>query len=303
MKIDWTEWKPRIAYGGFAALCFVLALRWTFPAEAVKERVIIEAGSRGWQIDIESVSPGGVLGVRAEGVRLDGHSGLAIPIDEVTASLRLLPLLAGRRSVAFDARLYDGAVRGTADLSGDLRRFVAAIAGVDLAAALPLRKASGVDLVGRLHGSADLTIPAAAREKVSGRVDLQVKEAGVSGGQLPVPGMSSGLPLPRMGFGELVAAVRLADGRATFDKLEARGGDAELQTEGLYFLVQPRLESGPVFGRAKLKVHEGFWTKSGTQGFKGLADVALASAKDGDGAWSFQVTGSVGQPRVLPQTR
>jgi hypothetical protein len=50
-------------------------------------------------------------------------------------------------------------------------------------------------------------------------------------------------------------------------------------------------------------VHEGFWTKSGTQGFKGLADVALASAKDGDGAWSFQVTGSVGQPRVLPQTR
>lgn len=299
-KIDWTVWKPRLVYGGFAALCFLLALRWTFPSEAVRERLIVEAAARGWQIDVEEVSAGGLLGMRAEGVKLENASGLAVPIDEVTASLRLLPLLAGRRSLAFDARLYDGRVVGTADLSGDAPRLVADVEGVDLGAALPLRMAAGVDLLGRLDGTADVTVPAAATERPTGRVDLKIAEAGIAGGQVPIPGMSSGLTLPRVGFGELVAAVKLADGRATFEKLEAKGGDAELQTEGLYVVMQPRLAFAPIFGKAKVKVSDAFWSSSGTQGFRGLADAALAGAKDADGAWTFNVTGSVGHPRFLP---
>jgi type II secretion system protein N len=299
-KIDWTAWKPRLAYGAFTALAFLLALRWTFPSEAVKERLIVEAGTRGWQIDVDHVSAGGVLGFHAEGVKLDDGSGLAIPVDQATASLRLLPLLAGRRSVAFDVRLYEGNVRGTADLSAGGQRLVAEVEGVDLGAALPLRKASGVDVLGRLHGSADLTLPAGANERPSGRVDVRVEEAGVAGGQLPVPGMTGGLPLPRMAFGQVTAAVKLGEGRATFERLEAKGGDAEIQTEGLYFVVQPRMEFAPIFGKAKVKVQEAFWSKSGAQGFKSLAEVALAQARGPDGAWTFNVTGSVGHPRVQP---
>jgi type II secretion system protein N len=297
---DWDVWKPRLAYGAFTALAFLLALRWTFPAEAVKERLIFEAGLRGWQIDAEDVSAGGFLGVQAEGVKLDNGSGLAIPIEELTASVRLLPLLVGRRSLAFDARIYDGTVSGHADLSGDGQRIVAEIDGVDLGAALPLRKASGVDLLGKLEGSADLTFPAAAGQRPSGRVDLQLADAGVAGGQLPIPGMTGGLTLPRMAFGAVTAAVKLGDGRATFEKLEAKGGDAEIQTEGLYFVVQPRMEFAPISGKAKVKVKDAFWSKSGTQGFKTLADVALAQARGPDGAWTFTVTGSVGHPRMQP---
>ena len=299
-KLDWNVWKPRLAYGGFTALAFLLALRWTFPAEAVKERLIYEAGLRGWQIDAEHVSAGGFLGVQAEGVKLDNGSGLAIPIESLTASLRVLPLLAGRRSVAFDARIYDGRVRGHADLSGGEQRLVADVEGVDLGAALPLRKATGVDLLGKLAGTADLSLPAAAGQRASGRVDLRLDEAGVAGGQLPVPGMTGGLSLPRIGLGQLTAAVKLGDGRATFEKLEAKGGDAELQTDGLYFVVQPRMEFAPIFGKAKVKVKDAFWSKSGTQGFKSLADSALAAARGPDGAWTFNVTGSVGHPRVQP---
>lgn len=299
-KIDWTVWKPRLAYGGFTALAFLLALRWTFPAEAMKERLIVEAGARGWQIDADRVSAGGLLGIHAEGVKLDNDSGLAIPIDEVTASLRLLPLLAGRRSVAFDVRIYDGTVRGTADLSGEERRLVAEVEGVDLGAALPLRKASGLDLLGRLHGTADLVLPAAPGGKLSGRVDVRLAEAGVAGGQVPVPGMTGGLTLPKMVFGEITAAVKVGEGRATFEKLEAKGGDADVRAEGLYFVVQPRMEFAPISGKARVKVQEAFWSKSGTQGFRSLAEAALAQARGSDGAWSFNVTGSVGHPRLQP---
>ena len=299
-KIDWTVWKPRLAYGGFAFLSFLLALRWTFPAQAVKERLILEAGVRGWQIDVDDVSAGGFLGVKARGVKLASDSGLAVPVEEVTASLRLLPLLAGRRSVAYDVRIYDGKLLGTADLSDATQHVVVEVDGVDLGAALPLRKASGLDLLGRVQGSADVTLPSAAGGKVSGRVDLRVKDAGIAGGQLPLPGMSTGLPLPRMSFGEITAVLQIADGKATFQRLDAKGGDAELSTEGLSFVVQPRMEFAPIFGRAKVRVGEAFWAKSGTQGFKGLAEAALASAKGPDGSWSFSVTGSVGHPRVMP---
>lgn len=300
MKIDWTTWKPRAAYGAFALLCFALALRWTFPSSAVKERLILEAGVRGWQIDVADVSAGGLLGVHAEGVKLASDSGLAIPIEEATVSLRLLPLLAGRRSLAFHGRIYDGTVAGTADVSAGARHVTAAVDGVDLGAALPLRKAAGLDLLGRVHGTGDVTLPSSPGEKPSGRLDVSIREAGIAGGQLPIPGMTGGLPLPRMAFGEITAALQLGDGKATFQKLEAKGGDAELSTEGLYFVVQPRMEFAPIFGKAKIRVGEAFWGKSGTQGFKGLAEASLAQAKGPDGAWNFTVTGSVGHPRLQP---
>ncbi len=299
-KVDWNVWRPRLLYAGFTALAFLLALRWTFPAEAVKERLIYEAGLRGWQIDVEHVSAGGFLGVEAEGVKLDNGSGLAVPIDSLTASLRLLPLLAGRSSVAFDARLYDGRVRGRADVSAEGQRLVADVDGVDLGAALPLRKTTGIDLLGKLAGTADLTLPATGVQRASGRVDLRIADAGIAGGQLPIPGMPGGLALPKVGLGGVTAAVKLGDGRATFEQLEAKGGDAELQTAGLYFLVQPRMEFAPISGKAKVKVHDAFWSKSGTQSFRTLADVALAPARGPDGAWNFQVTGSVGHPRMQP---
>ncbi len=299
-KIDWTVWKPRLLYGGFVLLAFLLALRWTFPSLAVKERLIVEAGRRGWQIDVEDVGAGGLAGVRARGVKLSQESGLSVPIDELTASVRLLPLLAGRVSLDFDARLYDGRVRGVADLRGEPRRVSATVEGIDVGAILPLRKAAGADLLGVLHGSADLSLPSAPGGQPEGRIDLSLKDAGLAGGQLPVPGMTTGLTLPRMSFGEVTAAVALGGGKATFEKLEAKGGDAEIASEELSVVVQPRMEFAPVFGKAKVKVRDSFWAKPETQAFKGLAEAALASAKGRDGSWHFTVTGSAGHPRLQP---
>lgn len=300
MKIDWNRSRPRLLYGAFTLVAFLLALRFTFPAEAVKQRIIVEAAARGWQIDMADVGPGGLLGIHAEGVTVEDASGLKIPIDELTASLRLLPLLTGRRSIAFDARLYDGDVEGTADLSGDQRHVAITAEGVDLSRALPLRKASGMDLAGKVSGKADLEVPAAPTGTPTGSIALTVKEAGVNGGQLPVPGMASGIALPKLGLGEIVAAVKLDQGKATFEKLEARGGDADFTAEGLYAVLQPRLQFAPIAGKAKLRVKDAFWAKRETQAFKGIAESALASSRGKDGAWSFQIAGSVGKPQLRP---
>jgi type II secretion system protein N len=299
-KIPWSVWRPRLAYGAFALLSFALALRWTFPADAAKQRLVLEAAARGWQVEAERVGPGGLLGLSAEGLTIESGSGLKVPVDELTASLRLLPLLVGRRSVAFDASLYDGRVSGTADLSGDARSVKVTVAGLDLGRVLPLRKALGADLLGIVDGEADVVLPSAADQKPTGQIELAVKEAGIAGGQVPVPGMTGGLSLPRTSLGTVNARVKLDQGRATFERLEATGGDAELSAQGLYAVLQPRLAAAPLFGRAKVKAQEAFWSKPQTQGLKGLADAALASSRGRDGAWNFQVAGSVGRPQLKP---
>jgi len=298
--IDWKRWSPRLGYAAFALLAFVLGLRWTFPSDAVKQRLILEAAARGWQIDAQRVGPGGVLGLTVEGLRLQDASGLTVPVEELTASLRLLPLLAGRRSVAFDADLYEGTVSGTADLSGEARAVKLVVDGVDLGLVLPLRKALGVDVLGLLDGTVDVVLPAAADGKPTGQVDLSVREAGIAGGQVPIPGMTGGLALPRTSLGAIAAAVKLDQGRATFEKLEAKGGDAELSTQGLYVVLQPRLAAAPLFGRAKVRALDAFWAKPQTQPLRSIAEAALATSRGRDGAWNFQVAGSVGRPSLRP---
>jgi type II secretion system protein N len=300
MKIDWKLWRPRLGYGLFTALAFLLALRVTFPADAVKQRLVLEAAARGWTIEAAEIAPGGLFGIRAETVTVEDASGLKVPIDELSASLRVLPLLVGRRSIDFDARLYEGEVSGTADLSGAERRLALDVAGVDLTRALPLRKATGVDFLGKVHGTADLLVPASANERPAGRIDLSVREAGVAGGQLPVPGMVSGIPIPRLGLGEVTAALRLDGGKATFERLDAKGGDAEFTGQDVYVALQPRLGASPVFGRAKLRVLDAFWTRGGNQSLRGIAEAALQSSRSGDGAWNFQLAGTVAKPQLKP---
>jgi hypothetical protein len=73
-----------------------------------------------------------------------------------------------------------------------------------------------------------------------------------------------------------------------------------VRADGLYFVVQPRMQFAPIFGKAKVRVNEAFWTKSGTQGLKAVAEAALGQARGPDGAWTFDVTGSVSHPRLVP---
>ncbi len=301
MKIDWALWKPRLLYGGFFALAFALALRQTFPTAAVKERLLLEAAAPGWQLDGDDFAPSGVIGISARNLRLEDRTGHRLSAERVAASLRVLPLLVGRRSAAFDLALWDGRIRGTADLSGSDRRYTAEVEDVDLAAATPLRKASGLELLGKVAGALDVTVPEDPAGKPKGTFTLAVKDAGINGGQVAIPNMGGGaLTLPKLSLGQLDGEVAFEDGRGNVKKLTSRGGDADLQTEGLYFVWQPRLEFAPLFGRALVKIQDAFWTRSGTAGFKSLVEMALASAKTRDGSYQFQIYGSLGHPQMRP---
>lgn len=291
-------WKKRAAYGAFFALAFLFALQRTFPADAVRERLILEAAAQGWQVRMNDIAPSGFGGVRMREVTLESREGTRIPVEEARAWLRLWPLLAGKRSLAFDLRLFQGRVQGVVEQGGGVQRLALRAQAIDLSTAAPLRQAvAGLDLAGLLRADLDVTLDPKDQQKTSGRIELSVERAAL-GGQVSIPGMPGGLTIPRTSLGTVTGRATVRAGKAEFDKLEARGEDLEATGEQLYFMVQPRLEFAPLFGRARVKVGEPFWQKA--PALRPLAEAALATARRPDGSWQFQVYGSLGHPQARP---
>jgi type II secretion system protein N len=300
MAVDWSVWRPRLLYGAFFVLAFLLALRQTLPAAAIKDRLVLEAALQGWQLDAAEVGPAGLVGVGLRDVTLKDKAGLSIPVEALDVSLAAWPLLRGKARLALAARLYDGAVKGAYDLTGAPQVLDLALERVDLARAIPVRKAAGLDLDGLLSGTARLTLPTDPKAQASGRADLTVAGAGLAGGKLAVPGMAGGLTLPKLSLGQLTAAVKLEGGKATFEKLATAGGDATVVADGLTVTVQPKLEFAPIFGKVSLKLEEAFAQKPEGKTLRSLADLALSAGKGKDGAYHLQVFGSLGHPQARP---
>jgi type II secretion system protein N len=293
--------KRRLAYAAFALVAFVFALRQTFPVDAVGERLVLEAAARGWQLRMTDIQPAGFVGVRLAGVTLEAANGARIPLDELTAKLRLLPLVAGRRGIDFDARLFEGAVRGTAEESAASRRLVAHVDKVDLGRAAAMRRLVGVDLAGAISGDVDLAIDLKEPARSSGRVDLGVEQAAIQGGEVPVAAMGGApLTLPRIGLGTVTAKAEVKDGKATFGTLTAKGDDVEVEGNGLSFTVQPRLEQAPLSGQARVRFAEALWQKNGAGAMRGVIELALAQGKGRDGSYGFQLFGTLGRPQARP---
>ncbi|HYQ82193.1 MAG TPA: type II secretion system protein GspN [Anaeromyxobacteraceae bacterium] len=289
-------WKKRAAYGAFFALAFLLALQRTFPADAVRERLTLEAAAQGWQVRMNDIAPSGFAGVRMSEVTLESRDGTRIPLEQARLSLRLWPLLLGRRSLAFDLQIFQGRLTGVVETGSSAQRLALRGQGIDLAQAGPLKQAlGGLDLSGVLRADLDVTIDTKDSQKSSGRIEVAVERAGL-GGQVSLPGMSGGLTLPKASLGNVTGQATVRAGKAEFEKLEARGGDLEATGEQLYFMVQPRLEFAPLFGRARLKVVDAFWQRA--PALRPLADAALASARRPDGSWQFQIYGSLGHPQA-----
>jgi len=290
--------RPRLFYGIFAAAALALSLRLTFPSEAVRERLIYEAGARGLEVEVKSVHPHSLLGVSMDGVALTDASGLKVPVEHVEAKLEVLPLLLGRRVVKVKAEVYDGTIEGSAALFSAERRWAFSAEGVNLSRALPIRRALSMDLSGAASGSLDLTLPGGSLEKASGTVELRVLRAALGGGQVPIPPLPGTLTLPPIALGTASASAKVEGGRVTIDKLETRGGDVELTGEGIAAVLQPRLEYAPLAGQARVRPAPSLWQKPAAAALRPVLETALPRAPDG--SYRFQLSGTLGHPQLRP---
>ncbi len=300
MTDRWNRWRPRLLLGAFFLLAFLLALRATFPAGAVRQRLAAEAAARGWKVDAGEVAPAGLLGLSLRDVTAGPRGGLAVAVDRIDVTVPLWPLLTGHRRVAVDARLWDGRVRGAVDLAGAARRAEVTVEGVDLARALPLRQVTGMDVAGVLAGEASLELPEARGALPTGTISLTVKDARLGGGRVAIPGLDGGIGVPPIALGELTARLALAAGKGTFERLGLSGGDAEVNADGLSVVLQSRLDASPIFGKLRLRPGESLSARPEGRALRSLLDAALATTRAADGSFAFQLYGTVGRPLARP---
>lgn len=317
LQKSWMKW---LGYPAFFFLALWLALYLTFPYDALRDRLAVEARNRlATEVQIGSVRLAGFTGLTLRDVSwVADDSRLPPPaaapeaggeaagdepapppapvadgrvvLDRVTAKAEVLALLRGKKAFTFDVDAWGGNVEGRYETSSDGLAIDAKLRGVDLARS-PLRPLAGVELEGRV-ASADLELTSSGKDlsKATGKFTLKGEELQLKGGDV------QGIELPAMALGTLDGNVTIENGKATFETFQLKGQDLEAQVEG-FVRLSARLGASTLSGKLRLKPSDEWWNKN--EMLKGMANFALPAGKDG---WrSVGLYGQLQKPNFRPQ--
>lgn len=298
-------------YTGFFLFCFVLFAYWTFPYDRLRDYIVQEVerpagpdGQRrpsGVELEIAELSPSWVTGVDLEGVRVVKHpddpegSPIEITLDEVSARVGLFALLGGEVDVSFDATVGGGTIEGVYQDTETRTHIEAELDQVQLRQLGIAKSLIGLPVGGLADGQVLLDI-SDENSETGGNVDLTVDNLQIGGGQVPVPGMSSGLTVERIDAGKLEIEMNVDEGVARVDKLESDGDDLEIQGSGTIRLMRP-LKMSRLDLLLRVAFSEGYRNRSDhTRRLFSAMDFVpdLRSAKTPDGALQWRVNGSPG---------
>ena len=325
MKAKLRKILPYAGYPAFYLFCLVIFAYFTFPYEMLRDRIVAEyERSRGssttgetQRLDIESIEPYWLSGIRAVGIRLvttkppanpdEKPKRSALDIDEAYARVQLLPLLLGRTSVSFGADLFGGTVEGVFARTGSEERLKAELSGLDLAFLTPFLPASALPMGGILEGKVDFVLPERKLQKANGLVDLTIYDSYVGDGKAKIQGA---LALPRMNLGDLVLSAEANEGVLKLGKVATSGRDLEFSMEGKLTLRDPFAES--IYDmQLRFKLADAYRTRNEvTKSLFGSPDSKVPplfemdpkvkQSKRADGFYSWQISGLFRAPQLLP---
>jgi type II secretion system protein N len=288
-----------IGYVAFAVASLLVGLYFTFPAEAVGQRLAHEVRtSSGGQytITFKELAPYRLSGFAAESVRLrtakPGEAPVEIELDALKVRLRLLPLLLARLSAAASIELGKGSLdavvtkRATDAYDADL-----SIDELNLASPPLLPRLAGITFAGIINGSATAALrpdPKASTGKAS------FKLANVSIG----PGTVQGLTLPLIELGTLTPELVIDGGRARVASFKQEGGQVQLKVSGQATLRE-KLEQSVLDLCVQVRPDPAFIKRNPTlEPLTQLAEVRFR--RDAQGFLNISVGGTVGAPMTRP---
>lgn len=311
-------------YPLFYVFCFIVFACSFFPYDVLKERLVLQfnatqrAAGAPQELSIDDMTSSFLtgVGVKAIGVHLTQPAAVGDPkaepvvltIDEARASISLLRLLVGQRSVNFSIDGFGGNVKGFYRESGTDRSVDVNLKDIDLGQIAPVTALLGVPIEGQLKGEIEISMPDGKASKGIGTVDLQATDVAVGDGKAKLKGL---LALPRVVVGDLAIAAEAKDGVLKFTKFEAGGKDVEIGGEGRILMRELATES-VCDVTLKFKVNDAYKGKSdltknlfGAPGSTKGGDLEMLvpqvkAAKRQDGYFGFHVRGLLGRPDFDP---
>jgi type II secretion system protein N len=293
-------------YPMFFAACFVFFAYRTFPYDRLADRIVQEARTRGYDLEIVDLTNAGLTGLTFENMRLvlpedeDGSPPLDVIFDELTVKTSLFSLISDSKSYSFDAELAGGGADGDLTVGESDLEFDAQMEDINLGAITALRRLTKVPLAGTLNGELELIMPSEVGESTG---DLAIKIEGLKVGdgkaQLQIPGWG-GLTVDEADAGNLELLATVEDGTAVIQKAKSDGSDLKLDMLGKVRLGRPfkRSELNLIF---RVKIEDAYKERSPkVASMFELASAGLKSALTTDGAIQYSIVGSLGgrlQPR------
>jgi type II secretion system protein N len=308
----------RVALGlaglGWASACFVGGLWLAFPEDAARTRVAWEvsrASKDEYALDVAHLSPWRLSGLDARDVKLytvkkprkvrpkkgeDGEAApedqalertLAFSLDRLAARVAILPLLTGERAVAFLAETLGGTVDGTWAQSDKGTKVAFELDALDLARVPHGEGTTSLQLLGRLDARGDLLLDTQDTRKSAGTMRFDLPGFGLAKGS-----KLGGFDLPEVVFDKAVLAFEVEDGKA-------RVTDGTFESSSLDATVTGDITLNKRLARSRLRLEVVFTLP---QDLDQLAQLApdLRRARDTEGKYHYQITGTVLDPSARP---
>lgn len=298
-------WKRILGYAGFALFALFATFFLTFPYDALKDRVRIEADNAGYFLRIDSMGPG-LFAVRASDVQVSKKSNAdpppeALKIDSLTIGPSLFP-----PGAAVKFKLLGGTV--LARVSGlSTTRVRVDVEDIDLAKG-NLKGFSGIDFAGEVEAHFDLSLPRAASAanapaepdlaQASGTMSFETKGLAINGGTANITIAQFGpeptpVDLPKILLGELSGKFKIEKGAATIEEFKSKSGDLETAISGSIKLAK-RLEYSEPNIEVRVKPDPEFQKRLGLLG----SALSMIGSDPKDPTWRMgRLTGYLGRPQ------
>jgi type II secretion system protein N len=298
-------WKRIVGYAAFSLFALFAMFFVTFPYEALKDRVRLEADNAGYFLRVGRMGPG-LFAVRASDVEVSKKAvGDQVPeamkIDSVSIGPSLFP-----PGVAVRAKVMGGTVSAKASGFGSARVKLD-VEDLDLTRG-NLKGFSGIDFAGQLEAHLDLTVPRTAAApnapaepdlaQASGTISLEAHGLAVNGGtaNITIPQFGpepTPVDLPKIVIGELGGKIKIEKGAATIEELKSKSDDLELAVSGTVKLAK-RLEYSEPNVEVRVKPNPEFQKRLGLLG----SALSMIGADPKDPTWRLgRLTGYLGRPQ------
>jgi type II secretion system protein N len=311
-------------YPAFYFFCFALFAYLTFPFERLRDRIEVafaedQRKSGGdMRLQIDHISSYWFSGIEARGVRVISPPSVkpdgtkkppsAIELEEVTARVAMLPLLIGRVTINFSAKLLGGTIDGSTRKKGEERSLELDVEQLAIGRFDPLVQLVGLPMDGTASGNIDLTLAEGKVSKSAGSVKLVVADFAVGDGKAKI---RDTIALPKVVVGELEIDFEIEAGKLKINKLGAAGKDLDFSADGKVTLRDVLAESqADVY--LKFRFSDKYKAKDDkTQALFGapgssapalfeIADPRIRQSKRPDGFYSWRAFGSVRTLRFDP---
>lgn len=291
-----------IGGGAWGAATFFVGLATTFPEDVARERIAWEVGERTKNEYAVTIGDLSIWRMALDDVQLytvkKGRKTKDQPkppmertpllhLDSLGLSIPPLKALAGKEAVAFDARLYEGAIDGTWSRDATETTLVFDAEDVDLAKLDLGGDTNTFNLLGKLEGEGDLTLNTEDVKESSGTLKLSFPGLGLGAGSAV-----GGFQLPEVVFTKADLAFEVREG-----KLEVTEGTFESPT--LSATVSGDITLNKKLARSRYRLEIAFTLPEDLDQLAQLAG-DLKRARDAEGQYHYLVTGTIFQPHARP---